>query len=168
MNQNQSGQAIVELVVALVVILVLVAGTIQICSMGVSHSGLMMMARKEAGQKAMLDASSFSGPQYIAACTPGNDGIDFSRDDGATPGDAALLQLGIVDKAHPSELDQRCSGNSISALANNAFPQDSFGLVDGEATTNIILYPIVRKLLYNSDSINLKGKAWMTWTKGIY
>lgn len=157
-----------ELVVALVVILVLVAGTIQICSMGVSHSRLMMAARREAGQKAMMEVSSFSGPQFIAACTPGNDGITFSRDDGTMLGDATLLQVGIVDYAHPVELNQRRLDNPISAIANSTFPQELFGLVDGETTTNVMLLPIVRELIYNSDSVNLQGKAWMTWTKGIY
>jgi len=164
----KSGQAIVELVVALVVILILFAGSIQICTLGVSHSRLMMMARREAGQKAMSEQSSFAGPLFIAACTPGNDGIAFSRDDGTVPGDPALLQVGIVDYAHPEELNQLRTNNPVSAMANSSFPQDLFGLVEGSATKNVPLIPIVRELLYNKDSIDLQGKAWMTWTKGIY
>ena len=166
--KSKSGQAIVELVVALVVILVLLAGTIQICSMGVSHSQLMMAARREAGQKAMLDVSSFSGPQFISACTPGNDGIAFSRDDGTTLGDPALLQMGIVNYANPDELHKRRPDNLVSAIANSAFPQELFGLVEGKTTKSVPLIPIVRDLLYNKDTLDLQGKAWMTWTKGIY
>lgn len=164
----KSGQAIVELAVALVVLLVLVAGGIQICSMGHSQSQLMMTARRLAGQKAMSDESSFSSPQFIAACTPGPDGITFSRDDGTTPGDATLLQVGIVDYAHPDELNTQRSDNPVSGLANSSFPQEIFGLVDGEATEDVALMPVVRNLLYSRDSIELQGKAWMTWTKGIY
>jgi hypothetical protein len=166
--ESRAGQAIVELVVALVVILVLVAGTIQICSMGVSHSQLMMTARREAGQKAMQEASSFSGPKFIAACTTGNDGIPFSRDDSTTAGDSALLQIGIASYAHPDELNLRRLDNPVSVLAKSPFPQDLFGLVEGEATASVELMPVVRELLYQSDSVELQGKAWMTWTKGIY
>ncbi len=165
---KRSGQAIVELVVALVVILVLVAGLIQICSMGVSHSRLMTAARREAGRKAMQEASPFAGPKFIAACTLGADGIAFSRDDGVMLGDASSFQIGIVNDAEPEALNLRRSGNPISAIANNAFPQEMFGLVDGEDTKTVELIPIARKLLYQKDSVELKGKAWMTWTKGIY
>lgn len=165
---QKSGQAVIELVAALVVILVLVAGTIQICSMGVSHSKLMTSARQEAGRKALQDASSFSGPQFIAACTPGADDIAFSRDDDVTPGNVALLNMGIVDYAHPDELNQRRVDNPVSVLANSSFPQELFGLVEGEAKVSVPLMPIVRELLYGSDSVELQGKAWMTWTKGIY
>ncbi|MEI7881230.1 MAG: TadE family protein [bacterium] len=165
---TRSGQAIVELVVALVVIMVLVAGIIQICSMGVSHSKLMTSARWEAGQKAMLDASSFAAPKYIAECTAGNDGIAYSRDDDTTPGDVNIFQGGIVRYAKPDELNLRREDNPVSSLANSSFPQEMFGLVDGEARTSVPLIPVVRQLLYQSDSVELQGKAWMTWTKGIY
>lgn len=166
--ETRSGQALVELVVALVVILVLVAGLIQICSMGVSHSQLMTAARREAGSKAMSETSSFAGPQYIANCTLGPDGIAFSRDDGVIFGNAAGMQLGIVDYANPDELNLRREDNPVSVIANSAFPQELFGLVDGEASTKITLIPVVRSLIYQNETVDLKGKAWMTWTKGIY
>lgn len=168
MNDRRSGQAIVELVVALVVILVLMAGLIQIGSMGVSHSRLMGEARREAGRKALLDESSFSSPRFIGAITPGGDGIPFSRDDDATPGNLVLLTAGIVDHARPDELDRRRPDNAISLMASSAFPEALMGLVDGEATTNVALLPIVRQLIYGKEPVMLQGKAWMTWTKGVY
>lgn len=168
MNNKRSGQAIVELVVALVVILVLTAGLLQIGSMGVHHSRLMSEARREAGRKALLEVSSFASPRFIGACTTGSDGIPFSRDDDTTPGDVALLGAGIVDYAHPDELDRRQPDNIVSVMAGSAFPQELLGLVDGEATTNVLLLPIVRQLIYDRESLPLHGKAWMTWTRGIY
>lgn len=168
MNDKRSGQAIIEVVVALVVILVLTAGLLQIGSMGISHSRLMGEARREAGQKALLDASSFASPRFIGACTVGSDGIPYSRDDGTTLGDVAWLGVGLVDYSHPDELDQRRPDNVISIMSDSAFPEELLGLVDGETTTNVVLLPIVRQLIYRRESLTLQGKAWMTWTKGIY
>lgn len=168
MNDKRSGQAIVELVVALVVILVLTAGLLQIGSMGVSHSRLMGEARREAGRKALLEASSFANPQFIGSCTPGVDGSPYSRDDDTTPGDLVWLMAGIVDYARPAELDQRRQDNVVSVMAESAFPQELLGLVNGEASEDVLLMPIVRRLLYDSETVSLQGKAWMTWTKGIY
>ena len=158
----------VELVVALVGILVLVAGILQISSMGVSQSRLMTEARREAGRKAMLDKSSFAGPQFIAGCTVGEDGIAFSHDDSSVSADGGVLNMGIVRYAHPDELDDIRPDNAVSVVADSAFPQNMMGLVDGEKKVRVTLLPIIRELVYRSDSVELCGKAWMTWTKGLY
>ena len=164
----KKGQAMVEFVVALVVILVLVASIIQIGTMGVRHSRLMEEARREAGRKAMQAASSFAGPQFIGACTVGPDGIAFSRDDDVIEGDIGSFSAGIVSYAHISDLDAIRPGSPVSVLAGSPFPQYMFGLVDSERQETINLIPIVRELIYRQDSIVLKGKAWMTWTSGLY
>ncbi len=166
--KRQAGQAMIELVVALVVMLVLFAGILQIGSMGVRHSKLMTSARRDAGGKAMQEASTFASPDYVGACTLGNDGIPFSRDDEKTQGNMALLQVGIAGYAEPDDLNQRRSGNLVSAIAESAFPQGLSGLVDGEATESVELLPVVRALIYQSETVELQGKVWMTWTKGVY
>jgi len=163
-----SGQALVEFVVALVVILVLVAGTLQISLMGVRHSRLMAEARREAGQKAMQDLAPFSGPTFIGACTVGPDGIAYTRDDGVTAGNSGAFVAGVVGYAQPTELDTIRPGSPVSAIANTAFPQLMFGLVEGEKTETMPLIPVVRELIYRQDAVELKGSAWMTWTKGLY
>lgn len=168
MKNARDGQAIVELVVSLIVILILVAGTIQISWLGVRHSKLMNEARQEAGQKAMSDASSFAGPKFISDCTVGQDDIAFSRDDDANNGDVGDFTIGVVNYAHPSDLDRVKRDNPVSAVAKSAFPQYMFGLVQGEKKDTVDLIPVVRELIYRKDSVELKGSAWMTWTKGLY
>lgn len=164
----KSGQAMVEFIVALVCILVLVAGVIQISVLGLRHSTLMNEARREAGQKAMLDASSFAGPQYISACTVGADGIAFSRDDGKTDGDPADVSVGLASHANPDVLDGELPGNPVTSVAQSAFPHFLFGLVEGEKSDSVDLIPIMRELIYRKDAVDLKVSAWMTWTKGVY
>ena len=167
-DRRRSGQAIVEFVVALVCILVLLAGIIQICVIGLRHSRLMSEARREAGQKAMSDSSSFAGPRYIFACTAGKDGIAYSADDDKTDGDPADLTVGVASHANPVDLDGVRPGNPVSALAESEFPQYMFGLVEGEKHDSVDLIPIVRELIYGRDSVDLKASVWMTWTKGLY
>lgn len=158
----------VEFVVALVSILVLVAGIIQIAVLGFKQSKLMSEARREAGQKAMLEASSFAGPQFISACTVGSDEIAYSLDDGKTAGDGSILTVGVASHANPTALNDLRRDNPVSALAGSAFPQFLFGLVESEKTERVDLIPIIRELVYGKDSIELKGTVWMTWTKGLY
>ena len=158
----------VEFVVALVCILVLVAGIIQISVLGLRHSTLMNEARREAGQKAMLDVSSFAGPRYITACTVGADGVAFSRDDGKTDGDPAYVSVGLASHANPDVLDGVLPGNPVTSVAQSAFPHFLFGLVEGEKSDSVDLIPIMRELIYRKDAVDLKASAWMTWTKGVY
>lgn len=165
---TRSGQAIVELVVALVVILVLCAGLLQISSLGVIRSGLMTDARREAGSEAMQPLPTFSAPAYIQDCTPGDDGTPYSKDDSYTSGDTADFINRSVSYSHPLVLDQHVPGNMFYDLVNSLVPQDLFGLTYGRSRETVPLLPVVRELLYASDTIEVEGKAWMTWTEGVY
>lgn len=164
----KAGQAMTELIVALVSLLVLVAGIIQISTLGLLHTRVMNEARRLAGVKALQDAPPFAGPQYIAERTVGGDGVRYSADDGTTAGDASAFQARIVGYAKPDELEKRRPGNVFTPLYKEDFPQLQFGLVEGRAKASTNLIPIVRTLLYNADEIEVKGQAWLTWTKGIY
>jgi hypothetical protein len=167
-RQSRSGQALAELIVALVVLLVLVAGIIQISLLGLMQTRSMTAARREAGAKAMLDVSSFSGPEYIVARQLGNDQVNYSRDDGLSRGDVRDFQTGIVGYSRPDDLDRQRPGNAFSDLQEGAFPHLQFGLVEGESHEVLPLLPIIRTLLYRADSVEVEGKAWLTWAKGIY
>lgn len=162
------GQAMVELVVALVVLLVLFAGIVQLSSLGLLQTRMMTEARREAGAKAMLDVGSLSGPDYISERTAGPDEVRYSRDDGMSRADPGLFQAGMVRYAHPALLNEQCPSNAVSLLYETAFPELQFGLVSGEAHATTNLLPIVRNLLYRVDVIDIEGKAWLTWTKGLY
>ncbi|MEI8350981.1 MAG: hypothetical protein WCG36_01585 [bacterium] len=164
----RDGQAVVELIVALVVILVLLAGIIQVGWLGVHQSRAMMEARRKAGVKAMMPVSSFAAPRFIRSCTVGADGIAYSRDDDLVPDDPAVVTDGIVAYAHPSQLDGIMPDNPVSALSKSVLPATLFGLVQGEQKDRIALVPVIRDLVYQADEIEVRGSAWMTWMEGVY
>lgn len=167
-ESGRLGQAVVELVVALVVVLVLLAGVLQVGWLGVHHSRAMTEARREAGVRAMLPEASFSAPRFIRNCTVGADGVAYSRDDGVVADVPTVLTDGIVSYAHPSQLDGIRPDNAVSALAKGALPEAMFGLVQGEKTDRVALLPVLRDLIYRADEVEVRGSAWLTWTEGIY
>jgi hypothetical protein len=167
-KHRSSGQAIVELVVALVVILVLFASIIQVSLLGVHQSWTMGEARKLAGVKAMSAASSFESPRFIEACTVGRDGVAFTRDDDVTVEAPSVFTTGLAGYAHPTELNKIRPDNPVSVLAGSDMPQAMFGLVQGEKTDTVKLMPIISQLIYGADAVEVRGSAWLTWTKGIY
>ena len=163
----RSGQALVEFVVALVIVLVLFAGLLQIGSMGLAHTDAMIEARHDAGAESLSALAPFSAAQYVSAVTPGPDQVPYSRDDVHTPGFAGNIGS-LVTYAHPQDLARQEQGNAFTLVANSAVPESLFGLVQGEARRSITLFPIVRELLYRSDDVDVQATAWMTWTEGLY
>ena len=158
----------VELIVGLVTLLVLFGGILVLGRLSRAQTQAMMEARHEAGNEAMADTAPFSGPLYIQARTVGGDGATYSRDDGTTLADVSDLQARIVDYGKPDDLDKVVPGNRVSGLEKTAFPYLMFGFTHGEQSQTIQNIPIVRDALYRADTIEVKGEAWLTWTKGIY
>jgi hypothetical protein len=164
----RAGQAIVEFIVALVVVLVLFAGVLQIGQLGLAHTRTLTEARRKAAVEAMGAMPTLAGPDYIRDVTVGPDGRAYSRDDEHTGGDVGAFQDRIVRYGHPDELDLRVAGNRVTALSRSAMPRQGFGLVRGEGEEVVPLLPAVQNLIYRQKEIELKGEAWLTWLGGIY
>ncbi len=128
----------------------------------------MVQARREAGLAAMADASPFAGPDFIAGRTIGNDNATYSRDDGTTTADSSGFQFHVVRYGQPAEVRARLNANEISDLYGTAFPQLMFGFTHGEHRVVVTNMPIVRNAIYRDDRIEVRGDAWLTWTKGVY
>ena len=158
----------VEFVIALIGVLVLVAGAIQIQSMAKARFDAMNKARKDAGAAALAPLPIWEFPSYIQDCTAGADQSQYSKDDGHTLGNVQDFQTRIVNYSHPTTLGQQVPQNSFTKLSQAMQPQNYFGLTHGEATTDIPLLPIIREAVYRADSVQVKGEAWLTWTQGIY
>ena len=166
--RHKEGQAITELIVALVALLVLVGGIIVLGRLSRAQTQAMREARRSAGIAAMSDASPFSGPQYIESRDAGADRATYSRDDGVTQGDPAAFQAGVVRYAHPDAVGTQVNGNPVTTLYGAAFPALMFGFTHGEHEVTVTNMPIIRDTVYRDDRIQVHGDAWLTWTKGIY
>jgi hypothetical protein len=158
----------IEFVVTLVAVLVLLAALLQIGQLGILHSKTLHDARERAGGDSLLPDPSYAGPDYIADWTPGPDGVAYSRDDRSRSGLAGGFEAGVVQPAHPQILAELRPANPISPLAGNPFPQLNFGLIQARVTATNATLPVVRRLIYAADPIEVEGQAWATWTKGIY
>jgi hypothetical protein len=169
---RRSGQAMVELMVGMIVILALTAGMLQVASLTRAHTAVMVEARGTAGAIAMSDAFVTAFPDYIAAVEVGPDGRSYSRDDTHTAASMADFDRVIVAPSAPAAGDwdylDAVPRNRISVLHGSPTPVVEFGLIGTEAHERIALLPAVRDLIYAADEIEVEGKVWMTWTRGIY
>jgi len=178
----------VELLVAIVVILVLCAGLLEVTSITRIHTDRLVEARRKAGRASLLDVEpprpAGVEPGYIADWQTGpspsdtGDGKRMTMDDSYTDASAAGFDAAIVEKAVGtpegwSVMDE-VPVNRIRGLRNTFAPSDLFGLVYAESKEDIDLrspeYSLVYRLLYRPEDghMEVKSDAWMTWTRGIY
>lgn len=166
------GQALIEVIVGLVVVLVLVAGLLQLASLTKTHTDVFVSAREEAGDAAMQEAPFSQFPSYIRDVTTGPDEKTYSSDDEFTIANSEIFNQSVVEMSASNSADwallDSVSDNPVSGLHDTQFPQNEFGLLYGEASETVPLIPAVRHLIYGADEIEVKSEVWMTWTRGIY
>ncbi len=170
--KRKQGQAMIELIIGLVAVLVLVSGLLQVASLTKNHTDAMVEARGEAGRKAVDLFGGAESGDYIKDWEAGADGKRYTRDDDFTGGSRGAFVGTIVDKAGRSQEDwdiiTRTPHKGMAELRSGAEPTETFGLLHGEARRDVVLLPAVRSLLYRADSIDVESEAWMTWCTGIY
>jgi len=177
-NQSRKGQAIVEVIVGLVVILTLFAGLLQVVSLTRTQADLVAEARSEAGNAAMLHTPFSVMPDYLSEVTAGTDEATYSADDEHLAGTPAFLNEHIIDNAVADEsgwdILEAPPRNALARLHDAMLPQAEFGLLRGQATNSVALISAVQNLLFDSLpsspelEVFIKEDVWMTWTRGIY
>lgn len=162
----------IELAVALVVILAITAGLLQIASLGRAHTEVMVTARQEAGSLAMGPLPAFDSAEFILDWTPGPDGKRLTKDDVPRNGVTMPFNDVIVDHAAANE-DQwevlnDASRTEVQELRGHPDPASVFGLVKGYESEKLPLLSAVQHLLYRAKYVEVEAEVWMTHTGNIY
>lgn len=173
---SRSGQALVELLVSLVCLLVVLGALLQFISLGKAQSDVMAKAREEAGALAMMPtgggAGIITGADYIRHWSPGSDASRHSADDSFSTASPSAFDSMIVERAAPVPADwayiNACAGNDLSAIRGSPAPAGQFSLLEGDEDRMVDVLPAVQHLLYDKPVIKVEGRCWMTWTRGIY
>ena len=174
-GSSQSGQAMIEVLVGIVALIVLIGGLLQVASLGSGQTDTMVAARKDAGDAAMASGEA-TAPDYIKDWQTGADKKHYTADDTSTPADpnqfeTAIINHAAVDSSGWTLIDsvpQNDNENMISTIHKDGTPQDDLGFVQGTGSTNVDLLPVIQDLVYNAKSITINSKVWMTSTKGFY
>ena len=167
-----SGQAMIEVMVGLVALIVLISGLLQVASLTRARTDAMAAAREEAGGLALLDAPVSDLPDYIYAIDAGADGRTYSYDDESSSANAAAFDATIVNRVVSNSSEwavlDALPNSPFSDLHSSLTPAAAFGLVKGDASETVTLLPAVRSLLYRADEVDIECDVWMTWMRGIY
>lgn len=166
---DSRGQAMVEFAVALVVVLVLVAGLIQIGQLSRAQTTTMIEARAAAGRLAMAEGVPIAEPAAtISDWLTGPDQRRYTCDDAITVfGNAYTLPVELVEHtqmdAIPNEADY-----TLSTLMTPTWSPGNLFMVKGEASESVAILPIIRRMVYTQPTLVVAGDAWLVWNGGIY
>jgi len=158
----------IEFIVAIVCVVVIFVGILQIGLLGMARTEVMVEARHQAGAMAMLDIIESSLPDYIKDWDEGPDTRPYSADDRSTPGDANAVATRIAAYADPSQVNAVLPDNIITRLERNPEFEIGLGLLKGDARETVPLFPAITHLVYDADEIRVEGDVWIPWTRGIY
>jgi len=177
-NQNadvsvtRDGQAAIEFLAGIVVILTLFAVIVQMVSLTRADLDGMSEARREAGRLSLTPLEVADNPDFIHNWETGDDTHPYSRDDThtlASEGAFTAIFTSPIAPAPPgSTLMARIPRNSIRDLADSARPVTHFGLVSAHSSESVPLLPAVRHLLYDATEIEIENTVWLTATADIY
>ena len=166
------GQAAIEFLAGIIVILAVFAAIAQLVSLTRADLDGMSRARREAGRLALTPLEVANNPEYILNWKPGDDNRTYSRDDThtlASAGDFASAFTEPLAPAQPeSTLMARIPHNAIQDLSDSARPVTRFGLVSARVLDSVSLLPAVRHLLYDATDVELENIVWLTSTTDIY
>ncbi len=164
---RRAGQAIVEFLAALIVVMVLLAGLLQIARLARAHTATISAARRAAGLAALGAAEPASAaPQVISDWLPGSDQRRYTRDDLAVVvSNAAVLPALLASRARLEALPG-APANRLAAMA--AGGGGDYALVQGAAAAAIETLPVIRRLVYPRPEIDVQSDCWLVWTEGLY
>ena len=170
--RSDRGQAMIEVMVGLVALIVLISGLLQVASLTRARTDAMATAREEAGGQALLDSPITDFPDYIYQISVGDDERSYSYDDETSHANAGDFDSIIMDRtvsdSEEWEILEQVPNSTFYDLHGSLTPAAAFGLVKGDASETVTLLPAVRSLLYRENEIDVECNVWMTWTRGIY
>jgi len=159
----------VEFMVCLVVVLVLLAGLIQIGQLAHAHTRTMIAARADAGRTAIDPSPSMSETaQLISDWAPGPDLRRYTHDDTAlSTSNAVTLPGELVGHAHLGNVPDMPT-NALTTLRNLPNPGGNFFLVKGEASESVPILPVIQRLVYPYPALVVESDAWLVRMEEIY
>ncbi len=166
---DRSGQAMVELAVGLVIIMVLIGGLIQIGRLSNAHTRTMIQARAMAARAALAATQPQPAGRYIYSWIAGPDGQPYTRDDIPVLATNAPEAPRAIDlAAQPQQLAGFVPGNAPASWLARPQQIDEFYLVQGHNQEVCPTLSIIRALIADQEAINVESEAWLVWTKGLY
>ncbi len=162
---RRAGQAMVEFVIAILVVVIILAGFFQLMEIAGARGDILRSIRSEAGKKALSPGLLLDRPDYIREWKEGQDEFRHTADDAAEGGSISVtLGAGVVghsvsDSGDWTYLDSAV--NSDLASLRGGLSAAALGLVHEKESEKVDLMPAMRDWIVGKEYVLVGSELWM-------
>jgi hypothetical protein len=168
---SKSGQAMVEFCIGLVAMLTVIAGIFQLGRMGIARTDARVEATGSASALSMTSSSSSFRliRNYIQQNNEGVDTRSYSVDDVQVQGNAGEVYDQLLMPNQPNRLRGYAPTNTLANIQNAVDLMGETGLVRSTASeSNIPIMPIIRRLFFDQNTVDIDVTVWSVRTGDLY
>ena len=165
MKNGCAGQAMVEFVIAILAIVIVVAGFFQLMEIVGVRGDIFRSIRGEAGKKALSPSRLLDRPDYIREWREGDDEFRHTADDESETGSisvtlgSGVVEHSVTDSGDWTLLDEAV--NSDLAELRGGLSAAALGLIREKETEKIELMPAMRNWIIGKDYVVVGSELWM-------
>jgi hypothetical protein len=171
-HHSHAGQAMIELMIGVITILILLVGTVQFLAVADAHSGIDSTIRGQTGVLAMSPLTIEDMPRYIQTWQPGPDGQRFTADDQATCiGPTTITTIAndsVYNMTDWNEFANLTQPSSLDALHQAPPPLMALGFRNVQQSTTVPVSQFAQELFYGNAFVTVKEDVWMPIMNGLY
>jgi hypothetical protein len=163
---HKQGQAMIEFVIAILMVVIVIAGVLQFVELAGVKGDLLAQIRSDAGEEAFGNRISLSTvPTYILDWQAGEDEIRHTADDTMDTGLAGnTLQQAVVNRSTAQDDDWRyvdeAKSDSIPVLHASTLPMSALGFIHAEAEETVTLLPAMRDWIIGKETVTVGTELW--------
>lgn len=169
---RRNGQAAVEFIVGMLVLVTILVGGIQYLVIANAHREITTTLRAEAGNRALNDFAFVSRPPFLRNWDEGRDTIRHTDDD--TPVSALPFTLTAIasrSAAAPADwqhLSPLARANPMTRMHDSPMPMAELSFVKAEHSTTVAVDPAVRQLIFDRPTVTVRHTVWLPLLGGLY
>ena len=171
---SKKGQAMVEFVVAVVLIMLVVGGILTVANLQRADAKSMLAATSEAIDSAMGNSipDNFSP---VKDWNNGPDGYEQTKDDKKISGSLSNVRNSITGVAAPNgdwSAFSRSDGDGVVyddiKQLDKSGGTSTIGMIEAEASETAEIPPVIQRTLGMASEVNVENQVWMPKTEGLY
>lgn len=176
LNNPRSGQAAIEFVAGLLLLLIVLTGLIHVNRMARTSLFLHAVLRGNAGERAMESGALSIAPPYISDWSTGADGIPYTADDQPIRNTVMLsstvnmfLDYSVKNSGDWSYVapDTHLPVSMIR-LSSSPAAGALLGFTHAEEDLHVPVDTVIRQLVYGKDEVTIRESVWMPLMGGLY
>jgi hypothetical protein len=161
----RAGQAMVEFVIAILAVVIIVAGFFQLMEIVGARGDILRSIRGETGKKALSPGLLLDRPDYIREWREGEDEFRHTADDESVDGSIAVtLGAGVVEHSVSDSGDWTYLDNAVNSdlsALRGGLSAAALGLVHEKETEKIYLMPAMRNWIIGKEYVLVGSELWM-------